>query len=240
MKPKVVFENNRVIAAFSTKKSGHLGFKNNSTNFLKKNRIKFLEKIQIPYKNLVCAKQTHGANVFCVTGKDKSSGALDYENAINNTDSLITNRRNIPLAVFTADCLSIFLYDPKKSAVGIVHAGWRSTKALIAKKTVFKMKQHFKTKPEDLICYFGPAIKPCCYQVGKDFKRYFPKATKKRNNNFYLDLVKVNKNQLLNSGVKKDKIFDSQVCTSCDNDRFFSYRKEKENAGRIMSVIMLK
>lgn len=203
------------------------------------NRRNFLNGLGIDYQDLVCAKQIHASCVRYVKEEDKGRGALAYDSAIADTDALITDKKNLPLAVFTADCLSIFLYDSKTPAIGLIHAGWRSTKEKITAKTIELMQEKFNTQTSDFYVGFGPAIRSCCYKVGKDLHDFGDELIK-RNNHYYLDLVKINKKQVLDLGVKENKIFDSQICTSCRNVEFFSYRKEGKISGRIMSVIMLK
>jgi len=204
------------------------------------NRKVFLGGFGIDYKNLVCARQVHGSSVSPVQGTDRGKGALSYDTALPDTDALITNARNLPLAVFTADCLSIFLYDPLNLSIGLIHASWRSTKEHIAAKTVQLMQEKFHSQAQDLWVGFGPAIRDCSYEVGEEFSGYFNEGLMKRGGRYYLDLVGINKNQLLDMGVSATNIFDSKICTSCQNQEFFSYRKEGNSCGRMMSVIMLK
>jgi len=102
------------------------------------------------------------------------------------------------------------------------------------------LKNKFLSNPEDIICGFGPCIRNCCYEVGEDFRDYFPDCIEERQGRLFLDLIKVNSQQLLSAGVLEKNISDSQICTFCQNKDFFSYRKEGQSAGRIMSVIMVK
>lgn len=204
------------------------------------NRKKFLQSLKINYKSLVCAEQVHGSSVRYIREKDKGKGALSPDTAIARTDALITNIRNLPLAVFTADCLPIFLYDYAAHTMGLVHAGWRGTQSKIICSTVQLMQKEFNTKPRELHASFGPGIKGCCYEVGREFIDYFRQGLISRNKHFYLDLAETNKEQLLDSGLKKENIFDSKICTFCENHRFFSYRKEGTSCGRMISVMMLK
>lgn len=204
------------------------------------NRKKFLKNLGIDYQDLVCAKQVHGSNIEYVTAKDLGRGALSYDNAIDDTDALITDKKNIPLAIFTADCLPIFLYDPNAQVIGLVHAGWLGSRDNVAIKAIRLMEERFGSRPKDLYVDFGPAIRDCCYQVGKEFRRFFSEDLIERNGYYYLDLVNLNKKQVLDSGVKEKNISDINTCTSCKNQEFFSYRKEGKSCGRMMSVIMLK
>jgi len=202
------------------------------------NRKVFLGDLGIDYRRLVCAKQVHARKIACVQESDQGRGALAFGTAIADTDALITNRKNLPLAVFTADCLSIFLYSKRKPAIGLAHAGWRSTKAGIAALTIELMQQELGIKAGDLHVVLGPAIKDCCYEVGEDLKD-FEYGLIQRSQRNYFDLTGVNKKQILNSGVKEGNIFDSGFCTCCRNSNFFSFRRDGKNCGRMISVIML-
>lgn len=203
-------------------------------------RKNFLEDLGINYIHLVCAKQVHGNSIKYVTENDLGRGALDYATSFADTDGFITDIRFMPLAIFTADCLSIFLYDPKEKAVGLVHAGWRSTQGKIAQVAVRLMQEKFRTRPEDLLVGFGPCLRECCYEVGEEFLEYFPQGLIKKGSQFFLDLAGINRKQLTDLGVKSGEITDPGICTSCQNNNYFSFRKEKESCGRMMSVVMLK
>ena len=229
----------RPVAAFSCRPNQNMSLCYGDTRESLNNHKDFLESLGIDSQDLVCAKQIHKDNVQYVTEQDRGRGALSYETSIPDTDALITDKKNLPLAVFTADCLSVFLYDPIKPAIGLVHAGWRSSKEDLTVKTLRLMQQKFNTEISDLYAGFGPAIRSCCYEVGQDFQEYFGQDVITKGNRYYADLAGINKRQLLESGVKERNIFDSQICTSCRNVEFFSYRKDGKDCGRIMSVIML-
>jgi YfiH family protein len=204
------------------------------------NRKNFLLSLGIDYQDLVCARQSHGNNVRYVQETDRGKGAVSCDTALDDTDALITDKGNVPLAVFTADCLSIFLYDPVTSSIGLIHAGWQGSRKGIAARTIEAMKKQFNSRAEDLYAGLGPAIRDCCYEVGGDFKEIFPQNLIARGSRYYLDLIGINKRQLLESGAKEANIFDSRICTSCQNKEFFSYRKEGSSCGRMLSVIMLR
>ncbi len=192
------------------------------------------------YKELILPQQVHGSRIRYVNKKYKGKGSLDYKTAISKTDGLITQEKNLPIGVLTADCLSIFIHDNKTGTIGILHAGWKGTYKEIAKKAVALFIKKFKASAKDLNVFFGPLIRSCCYEVGGEFKKYFPKELlKKKNNKFYFDLVKANKKQLMDSGVKAGNIFDCKICSCCD-DNLFSYRREGKKTGRMISLIVLK
>ncbi len=203
------------------------------------NRKEFLAHFGVDYRDLVCAKQVHGNYVECVGEKDKGRGALAYDDAIADIDAFITVSPEVPLAIFTADCLPIFLHDLSIPVIGIIHGGWRSLHKDIIIKTIQLMAKKFNVRASGLHIGFGPSIRKCCYEVGREFNDYFAQGLTEKNNRYYLDLTGAAKKQLLSLGVKQEYICDSQICTFCRSNEFFSYRKEGLSSGRMMSVIML-
>ncbi len=161
-------------------------------------------------------------------------------------DFLMTKLPHVGLGIMTADCLPIIFFDKANHAVAIAHAGWRGSVAGIAKKTVERMQQAFKTNPKNIDVFFGPCAKMCCYEVGTDFVSQLDDVTrasqvlKKRGGRLFFDVLHYNQLQLEGAGVKKEALgLDYNVCTICDAN-FFSYRRQKENAGRQMTVVSLK
>ncbi len=181
-------------------------------------------------------------------------------------DASITNVPNVLVSVQTADCVPILLVDPVKRAVAAIHAGWRGTLARIAEKSVGRMIQEFGSNPANLIVAIGPAIGPCCYEVGvelvtkftaqfADAAEYFdePRTGDEPNpiqwlnmkppghqpppKNVHLDLRKANVSQLRSTGVRAANIYVSTLCTACHTNMLFSYRKEGANSGRLMAVV---
>ena len=177
----------------------------------------------------VTVRQVHGDAVQLADSAG-SSGSLGM------ADALITQIFDVALMVRTADCLPIFLQDAVTGAVGLIHAGWRSTELHIAEKTVAAMQKNFGTEPRNLQAGFGPAIRTCCYEVGREFQSKFPDGVDQRQDNFFLDLIRVNRSQLIRSGVGEDRITDCGLCTACDS-QFFSYRRDGAAAGRHLSLI---
>ncbi len=177
-------------------------------------------------------RQVHGNRVVCLE-KEKN------EPQNNDADGFVTRQKNLPLMVRTADCLSIFLYDPKTKSIGLVHAGWKGTQKNIAARAVLAMKKHFQANPPDIKVVLGPCIQSCCYEVGKEFKDIFPQETFQQGEQFFLDLAQVNLHQLEDSGVDLKNVWDCGLCTSCEAS-LFSHRREGEKAGRMLSVMMLK
>lgn len=225
---------------FSGRADGNMSFTHGDTSAAPANRRRFLEGSGIDASRLVCARQVHGDAVSAVTEADMGRGAFDADGAIADTDALITDRRRVPLAVFTADCLSIFLYDAQQQVIGLVHAGWRGTRENIAGKTVQAMMKTYDCLPENIYAGFGPAIRSCCYRVGDEFAGVFKHGLVQRDNGWYFDLVRANTEQLRRREIKQANIFDCSICTSCRHDEYFSYRKDGGSCGRAMAVLMIR
>ena len=237
--PLEKFKINSVIAAFSKRDDGNMSLSFGDTRDSLKNRKKFLSGLGIDYQNLITAQQAHGKNVEYLKGKNKGSGAWDYESSVMHTDGFITDESGVPLAILTADCLSVFIYDPRRPAVAILHAGWRGSEQNICQEGVKAMQNKFASQPKDLLVGFGPSIRSCCFEVEKDFKSNFAFGLLKKGSRIFMDIALINQRQLVGCGVREENIFDPQLCTFSDSS-FFSFRKEAKDAGRMISVIMLK
>jgi polyphenol oxidase len=149
-------------------------------------------------------------------------------------DALLTNSPGLRLSVRTADCYPILLADTKNRAVVAVHAGWRGAADEIVAKTIAKMRIQFGTSPADIIAAIGPGIGVCCYEVGAEVAQLFGLEGAGR-----VDLAAADRCQLIDAGVEEQHIDVVGGCTSCDAARFYSFRREKEQAGRMISYIGL-
>jgi len=155
-------------------------------------------------------------------------------------DALVTDTAGLMVGVRTADCVPILLADSRRRAVAAVHAGWRGTLARIAARAVDAMGREFGTRPLDLVAAIGPAIGPCCYEVGPDvagkFAALAPELAACRSP-AHLDLVEINRKILAEAGVPEARIRAAGLCTSCRAADFYSYRREGERAGRMLTAI---
>jgi YfiH family protein len=185
------------------------------------------EKLFIPI-------QTHSDNIRCVD--------VNTAGCIEDTDALVTNNREVALALNFADCVPLIFYDPIKKVIASAHAGWRGTVAKIGVKTVNRMVEEFGSKPSDIIALIGPAIGLCCFEVGEDVLNKIVMSVDGDVQNAisdnHADLKMINKIQLLASGLKKIDV--CEYCTSCNTELFYSYRKEKGHTARHSAVIALK
>lgn len=178
-------------------------------------------------KELISPQQTHSGNVGVTElGKD----------FYPETDALILNNKDQAIYLNFADCTPVILYDKMQKIAAISHAGWRGTVQRIVPKTVEKMNSY----PQNIIAVIGPAICEKCYEVGDDVLEQLKSSV----NNFeglsngnFVDLKNINARQLEEIGVSEIDI--CPYCTSCDNDKFFSYRKENGTTSRHSAVIRL-
>lgn len=187
----------------------------------------------------IVANQTHSDHIKIITQKE-TKGWQSLEDAIEDCDALVTNVKGVVLNILTADCVPILLYDKEKKVIAAIHAGWKGTHMHIASKTVRKMADIYGCNPKDIIAGIAPSIGRCCYEVGEDVAQYFfdtPEGFTSKDEKYMLDLPFVNKQQLLVAGLKEENIEMSHICTACDVERFFSYRKEQGCSGRFMSMI---
>jgi hypothetical protein len=151
---------------------------------------------------------------------------------VGEGDALLTAQLGVALSIRTADCFPILLADPEHRAVAAIHAGWRGTAAGIVGETVARMRSAYGARPEALYAAIGPGIGACCYEVGAEVARRFGRETAGR-----LDLAAENRKQLLAAGVPEALVDFVGGCTCCDAGRFYSYRREGERAGRMISFI---
>jgi YfiH family protein len=169
------------------------------------------------------------------------------EDGASRCDGLLTNESRSGVFVQSADCVPLLFWGPKVNAVAAVHAGWRGTLAGIAARAVAKLAEVYGAARGEIRVAIGPAIGVCCYEVGdevigafaasgRDVERISRAGARGRR---HLDLVEENRAQLLASGVSAECIYDSRVCTVCENDRFYSFRKEGSGVGRIFGIIGL-
>jgi hypothetical protein len=177
--------------------------------------------------NLATLRQIHSATVVHGGGRCGSLG---------EGDALIENTAGVLVAVKTADCVPILLVDSRLRIVAAVHAGWRGTAQKIAANTIAEMQTKFGSRVQDLHVAIGPGISKCCYEVGPEVAAQFQDRGVKSNGPVHLDLPAINSKLIEELGVPAGQIYRADICTMC-NEEFYSYRRDKQKAGRMLSVI---
>jgi YfiH family protein len=202
------------------------------------NHVLILRTLGLNPGQVVTAHQVHGAQVAMVQSADGGG-------VVPSTDALMTNSPGMALLLRFADCLPLLLYDPWHKAIALAHAGWRGCLAGVVAKTVARMGQDYHSDPSELTACLGPAIGPCCYQIGPDViglvKEVFPGENHllltQPDGSLHLDLPAAVRRQLQQAGVQQ--IEDSSVCTCCHTDEFFSHRASGGRTGRFAAVLGL-
>ena len=211
------------------------------------NYRRICEAIEVNYKDLVLSDQVHGDRIRVVIQEDKGKG-ITKKSDIIKVDGLVTNEPKVPLITFYADCVPLFFLDPIKKVIGVSHAGWRGTVKKIGVKTLLTMEKVFGCDASECLVGIGPSIGQCCYEVDEPVIDEFRKSFQcwsgfvkyKGEGKWDLDLWKANVYQLKEVGVKDDNITLSGLCTSCRNDLFYSYRKDKGKTGSLAAIIELR
>lgn len=207
------------------------------------NRRAIADALGWPFEAWTCAEQVHGSRVHRVTAEDRGRGRLSREDAIQDADAIMTDEAGILLAMYFADCVPLYFYDPEHGALALAHAGWKGTAANVAAATVAAMSEAYGSEPERLHAAIGPSIGACCYEVDETVLRqirpladdgtrfYSPSAEGKA----WLNLKEINKHLMIKAGIMPSRIEMSGWCTSCSADLFFSHRYERGKTGRMMS-----
>ena len=199
---------------------------------------RFSDKYGFNHDNIVYNTQVHGADVRIVESE------ADIADNGKEADGLITNLRNTPLLIFTADCVPVVFYDIKQGVVALAHAGWRGTYGNITGEIVSIMCNKYGCKVEDVKTIIGPSISVDNYEVSYDLIEKFSALEiqgyyKEVDGKYYLDLWKLNKELLKKCGILEDNIKIIDFCTVRDNDKFFSYRLDNATPKRIGTIIQL-
>ena len=238
-----------VLVAFTTRLGGSSPAPYGSLNLsptgdddpgnIEKNLRKLSVALARPFESFVFAEQVHGHQITRVLSGQLSEDPLDRRSLLRETDGLLSSSSGPTLAILTADCLAVILVDPRSRVVAAIHAGWRGTLAGIVREGVGAMVGAGADVTR-IEARLGPAIGPCCFQVGEDVYRRFsgkyglPEAGPAPT----LDLQMINKQVLLEAGVSGGKICTVRLCTKCRPDEFFSWRAEKAT-GRQAAIVSL-
>lgn len=217
------------------------GFDEDSRENIEENRRRFLKLFDGDFR-LATVWQVHGDDIKVVAAESQ------VEMSDEKFDAVISDLPNVLVGVKTADCVPILIGDTGSGAFAAVHAGWRGTVQSIVAKAVKRLTEVYGTDPEDLVCAIGPAACGRNYEIGEDVIEAFEKNFSTSGNylrstrpgHALIDLHLANKDQLIGSGVRPEKIFVAPLCTMERTDLFFSYRVEKKlngKAGRLLSVI---
>lgn len=198
----------------------------------------------ISLEQFLVVNQVHKDDIFIVKpygGYFSSRAELDY-------DAIITDRADLAICVKTADCVPVFIVDRARKVIAAVHAGWRGSALGISAKAVRLLRANYGSSPQDMLAAIGPSIGPCCYQVDKVVADEFLNlhnhelflSTGKKAGKWTLNLAEANRRQLVESGIGEANIDVSDLCTVCNQDRFFSHRGSGGITGRQINFLIIK
>ena len=205
--------------------------------------------LNIDTSMMVYANQHHTDKVNIIESMDGGYGVLKPHDD-NYADAMITAQPGLMLCIHTADCVPVVFLDPVKRVVGIAHSGWVGTSKHIAGKTVEKMVDVYKSRPEDIICAMGPYNHSCCYEVGEDVLERFEESfseqecemffkQKNEEGKYLLDLGGAISLSLQKQGVNPNNIYDEDCCTY-HTTTFSSWRRTKDKKKQMLTYIMLQ
>jgi YfiH family protein len=208
---------------------------NLSTQAKKKTLKRFLRKISSEERHIIVPQQVHGDGCLAI----KKGDGLEKKYKV---DAILTDCKDSFITVSVADCLPVFLIDPKRKMVGLIHAGWRGTLLGISRGTIRKAQKEFGCNPKDFILLFGPAIQRCCYEISEEIAILFDEDCLIRmpGEKPKLDLIYASIKQFLSCGVKKERIFGISDCTCCNEEMFHSFRRDGDKAGRMIAFLGIK
>jgi hypothetical protein len=239
IKPFIFQQYPEIVCGFSTK----IGLKKNAPYFFNlsysvgddkeivdNNRKEFFKELGLNDKMVSYQKQVH---------EDGIREVNSYGNC-GESDALITTQKNLGLAISSADCPAIFIYDPVQEVIAAVHSGWRGTVKKILKKTIKKLKDDFKSNPSDIICFIGPSISQRNYEVSEEVASNFENEFRNKDKNkSYLDLAGANIHMLIETGVKRNNIQVSGLCTFEYKELLHSYRRDGAKSGRALGIVAM-
>ena len=196
--------------------------------------------VGLPYGRLATCRQVHGTTI-CRVG-------VAERRWCGECDGLATNLVDAPLAVFTADCVPVVLWAARERALAVLHAGWRGTLAKIVVAGISSLENNWRVRAEEVAVFLGPAVGPCCYDVGDDvaraaeaaFGKKVGQVLKEEGGKLRLDLHRANELAAQEAGVLPDNVYRVATCTSCEAERFASHRRDGAAAGRMMAAASIK
>jgi len=184
------------------------------------NRTAFLKEMGLDPKDLVTPILEHGSTIRRV-GK--------FDKVVEGCDGIVTDEKGVILSITVADCLPIFLFDPQREAIGLIHAGWRGLSKGIIDNAVKLFLKEFSSRPEKMIAIIGPGLCRDHFEVGQEVALKFelyPKNITINQERIFVDIKGIAKVQLEENGLISENIRVDPDCTFCLNNEYFSYRRD--------------
>ena len=182
---------------------------------------------------IIVPKQVHGDAIWKVTRRDIPLAG------IHEADAVVTDEPGLVIGIRTADCLPALVYAPRRKVIAAIHAGWKSTRLDIARKTDELLARDYGVDPGELRVAIGPCIRRDSCEVGPEFKEYFPLDTVATPQGLRFDIFSANFRQLTSAGVERGNIFDCGLCSVKEPARFHSFRRDVDRSGRMISLLVM-
>jgi YfiH family protein len=213
---------------------------------VRENRRRAARRLGVPERSLHYLSQVHGIDVLTLRGDEDPD---DVVRAVG--DITLSRTPGVACGVRSADCVPILLGDRHTGAVAAVHSGWKGTTLRVAMIGVERLRELAGGRTS-IVAAIGPCISACCFEVGEDVAALLAKASsagdtalswgppseKVRARKPHVDLRKIVRAQLIESGLSPADIEDVPGCTACDPERFHSYRRDGAASGRLLSAIV--
>lgn len=222
-----------LVHGFSALTLGSMGRHHDEAEVQTPARLALLEALGLRERasELTTVGAVHGARVI---------EAGEQRGVVAGVDGLITDQPGVPLLATFADCCPLVLYDPRRHAVALCHAGWRGTAQGIASNGVEALRERYGTDPGDLVCGIGPSVCGACYEVGPEVAARFDGAGSRRGpgDRTLLDVAEVNRLQLVSAGVDPRRIHRHPACTR-ETPALASHRRDHDGR-RCAAVVALR
>ncbi len=203
------------------------------------------------YQKLILSDQIHETKV--VYAQEEYCGGENIEKKLKGVDGLVTDQPGLILATSYADCVPLFFVDTKKKIVASSHSGWKGTVAKIGQETIRKMAD-MGSDLTDIVVVIGPSICQECYEVSEDVAiQFMEKYGEEAGNDiikkgkrmpdgeqkYQLDLWAANWHQLVQTGIPKENIHVSGLCTCCNSEILYSHRASRGKRGNLNGFLRI-
>lgn len=243
IKPESLNQLKGIHAWFTCKNSGwkidnqevpglNLGFNTGERReVIESHRNSLVGFLNIQESDIAYADQVHGTRVQTV-----SEGGT-----YGDTDALVTQVPGLALAIQVADCAAVLLADEKQKVIAAVHAGWRGAAGGILPAAINRMIE-LGARAENIKAFVSPCISQKHFEVGHEVAEQFPEqfvdyeSYKKP----HVDLKAFLNYQMQEMGFPDTSIEIHKGCTVAEVERFYSYRREQKQSGRMLGIIQLK
>ena len=224
-------DNKKIYIAVLTKGTD-IEAKDVTLEYRRKKEDEFFKYINIDINKSIFMHQIHQVNIVKIDENNINMYG-GREKVVENTDALITNLKNVPLVVQTADCAPVIVYCDKTKSIGAIHSSWKGTRDKIVPKTIELMIKEYNADPSKMYVYIAPYIALKNYEVGEEVAVHFNNKTM-INDRWHFDNGLEIREQIINLGVLEDNIEISSLNTY--DKEFYSYRRDGVQIGRMLTL----